>query len=87
MFNTQKDSFTLNEKKIWLVQAMHNIVNLQHECCPFLGECVEEFHTCNLSEYAGQCYYRTLKIEVKPVEKTPSSAIKEKKNTIQKCKR
>jgi hypothetical protein len=86
MYETRKDSFTLNEKKAWLIQAMHNQANLQHECCPFLGECVEEVHSCNLPEYAGQCYYRTLKTEVKQVEKIVLPIVKDK-NTIQKCKR
>jgi hypothetical protein len=86
MFDTRKDSYTLNEKKAWLIQAMHNKTNLQHECCPFLGDCYEEVHSCNLPEYASQCYYRTLKIKNKAVEKISMPEIKEK-NIIQKCKR
>jgi hypothetical protein len=87
MYEARKDSFTLNEKKAWLIQAMHNIVNLQHECCPFLGECVEEVHSCNFPEYAEKCYYRALKININVVEKEPVKIVETNKNIVQKCKR
>jgi hypothetical protein len=87
MYEARKDSFTLNEKKAWLIPAMHNQANPRHECCPFLGECIEEVHSCNLPEHASRCFYRTLKISIKAVEKEPVKIVETNKNIIQKCKR
>jgi hypothetical protein len=86
MHETRIDTFTLNEKKPRILQEMHTKTTIKNKCCPFLGDCYEEVHSCNLPEYASQCYYRTLKIKNKAVEKISMPEIKEK-NIIQKCKR
>jgi hypothetical protein len=93
MYGNRKDTFTLNDKKIRIIQEMHNKIGVRNECCPFLGECFEEVYSCYLPEYAGLCYYRTLIIDIKPhpcpidkIESIIVPAVKYK-NTIQKCKR
>lgn len=61
----KKDSFSLNAQKTKIIQAMHNKIEIHNDSCPILGDCFEAVHSCSLQDYAGLCYYKTLKIKVK----------------------
>jgi hypothetical protein len=55
------EDFVLTAKKRRLLQEMTDKVDTQYpDCCPVLEDCIEQVHSCYLTEYASECYYRRI---------------------------